>query len=665
MDSPLRTDVSGWHRAVDAVSDGEYVDYDVAVRCGEHKWKVSRRFNDFLRLQRDLRRLRKAWQREFAQAEAAGGPGRFSDVSISEGPRRFSETEAPRAERFSDVQGADAETTDGDDAGAGEAGSEAGSDADAFPPLPDLPAAKTMASLGYAVQTKIRGRRYSEAAARVARARRGPLAAYLAAAVAQVGRRGGAWDNAVLEFVGAVPRAAEEARRSVHVCKLPKFCKTGDLVLFRSREGLSRLQRCLTLSEWDHVAVVVQCVLRLLNHAAPGAHTFLRTPHAHRRSRTTPALRLLLEATQDGVASPALRLRLSTYDAHRIAVRRLRWGDGDLPQAQRDAMDAFAEHVDGTAYGFSAKDFVAALRPRGGARPRRQRPHYAAAKRRRRPATPRPRASDDLDDSDDGDADSAETRRLLGAGDAEARLGDGFGAVAAGWRRRAFSSTASLSAAAAPPLRRRSASAGCALVSLASFGALSFIRAVGDAAMDSSESTMNSSEEVDVDAEKFIAEGAFFADDAFIGDGGLRSPRTPPRPHSGGRASPLRHSLASPMQRETAARRKLSVASAVTADSPPMRSLRRRGSISARPLYGVAAASPQRRPPQRPKAVFCSQLTALTLQAGGVLRPDVDAAWFWPGSFASGGALDGATLHSRARYGPEILVDTAAPKSFS
>ena len=40
----------------------------------------------------------------------------------------------------------------------------------------------------------------------------------------------------------------------------------------------------------------------------------------------------------------------------------------------------------------------------------------------------------------------------------------------------------------------------------------------------------------------------------------------------------------------------------------------------------------------------------------GVIRPNYNVSFFWPGSFALGGEVDGAVTDGLA-YGPEILID--------
>ncbi|KAJ8598508.1 hypothetical protein CTAYLR_001377 [Chrysophaeum taylorii] len=181
---------------------------------------------------------------------------------------------------------------------------------------PGLPPACTRAALSYGVQTRL-GQRYVACGAAVAGARESSLTDYLAKATNVASRSSGAW-CALLTFLGA---AQALGVTQLPVRKLGHAVGCGDIVLFKSRERVSSLQRCVTGSPWDHVALVVE-------------------------SRVTPALKLLLEATSDGVGVVALVARVRAYDADRVAVRRLQ-SDADL-----DAISKFAEQADGTAYGF-------------------------------------------------------------------------------------------------------------------------------------------------------------------------------------------------------------------------------------------------------------------------------------------------------------------------
>lgn len=56
------------------------------------------------------------------------------------------------------------------------------------------------------------------------------------------------------------------------------------------------------------------------------------------------------------------------------------------------------------------------------------------------------------------------------------------------------------------------------------------------------------------------------------------------------------------------------------------------------------------------KTFFCSELVAAAQLGAGLLQPSCNASFFWPGSFAAGGAVDAAAAPP-FRYGPEIFID--------
>ena len=69
----------------------------------------------------------------------------------------------------------------------------------------------------------------------------------------------------VLSFLGALSTTlyehecmTGEARAVVHLRVLHKYVGEGDLILFRSKDHVSSIQRSVTGSEWDHVGMVVK-----------------------------------------------------------------------------------------------------------------------------------------------------------------------------------------------------------------------------------------------------------------------------------------------------------------------------------------------------------------------------------------------------------------------
>ena len=70
----------------------------------------------------------------------------------------------------------------------------------------------------------------------------------------------------------------EHTRPVMHISKLKEHLSWGDLVLFRSKNTLSGLQRTVTTAEWDHVALVVRSpysnTLDLLESTAEGVTAY-------------------------------------------------------------------------------------------------------------------------------------------------------------------------------------------------------------------------------------------------------------------------------------------------------------------------------------------------------------------------------------------------------
>ena len=150
----------------------------------------------------------------------------------------------------------------------------------------------------------------------------------------------------VLEFLGML--AAKPASRR-HVIALSKLCeeaRCGDLVLFRSRNSASKLQRGLTGSEWDHVGLIVY-------PPVPEGSTGQPSSNMH-----------LLEATGDGVTILPISSRLRAYHFYRccrtVALRRLSCADGaalDLAQLNQFLLLARKKR-----YAFNLGDLLGGLR---------------------------------------------------------------------------------------------------------------------------------------------------------------------------------------------------------------------------------------------------------------------------------------------------------------
>ncbi len=88
------------------------------------------------------------------------------------------------------------------------------------------------------------------------------------------------------------------------------------------------------------------------------------------------------------------------------------------------------------------------------------------------------------------------------------------------------------------------------------------------------------------------------------------------------------------------------VSAATTPTAAALAAAAAAGSVSA------SAASSEQATPSSTAAVaspssegyFCSELVAEALIQLGVMSPELDPAWFWPGSFESGDAVDQALL---------------------
>ena len=201
-----------------------------------------------------------------------------------------------------------------------------------------LPPGTTGASMAYEMANLL-GRRYAPSGRRVAGARSAPLSEYVQELCRAYRDRelSPLAEAAVLEFFGAARQSP--LVRTIHVRQLPTFANPGDLVLFRSRERVSTFQRCLTRATWDHVALVV---------SAPGA----------------TSLKLLLEATCDGIALVPIIARIRGYDAHKVAIRRLRPPPDEDPAEAKDRVERlarFSDSVEGADYGFGFKSLIGGI----------------------------------------------------------------------------------------------------------------------------------------------------------------------------------------------------------------------------------------------------------------------------------------------------------------
>eukprot|EP00949_MAST-11_sp_MAST-11-sp1_P004537 g4537.t1 len=138
----------------------------------------------------------------------------------------------------------------------------------------------------------------------------------------------------VLSFLGLMSesRHAVVDRSIVHISMVRDFVRVGDIVLFKSSTTASALQRAVTLSEFDHVAIVCE---------------------------TIPGVPQLLEATGDGVQTYPLIARLRAYMqefAKHVAIRRF-IGDSDR-DAATEAINDFVRGVEGSEYSIAIHKFL-------------------------------------------------------------------------------------------------------------------------------------------------------------------------------------------------------------------------------------------------------------------------------------------------------------------
>jgi len=122
-------------------------------------------------------------------------------------------------------------------------------------------------------------------------------------------------------------------RQVVHVSQLNKFVKFGDIILFKSNNILSSIQRKICSSEWDHTGIVVH--------------------------RSKNRYLELLESTGDGVCIYPLKNRLRAYAtgyAHHIGIRRLT--NYSRTSEARAALSKFALQVNGKPYSLTLSKLV-------------------------------------------------------------------------------------------------------------------------------------------------------------------------------------------------------------------------------------------------------------------------------------------------------------------
>ncbi|OQS05583.1 ribonuclease H2 subunit A [Thraustotheca clavata] len=125
-------------------------------------------------------------------------------------------------------------------------------------------------------------------------------------------------------LVLSTARNAEVDRSVLHVSAVHSCLRFGDIIMFKTRFGASKVQRKITGSRYDHAAIVV-----------PGS---------------TPPLLSILEATGEGIQVYPLKLRLQAYSrevSNAIVARRIEAPRNSTSLAK---MQEFVLGVEGNAY---------------------------------------------------------------------------------------------------------------------------------------------------------------------------------------------------------------------------------------------------------------------------------------------------------------------------
>ena len=139
----------------------------------------------------------------------------------------------------------------------------------------------------------------------------------------------------VLSFLGFMSDHSDTGilskPKSIHISKIQEVVNTGDIVLFKSKNSLSGLQRIATGTNWDHIGIILQ---------------------------RTEALYDIIEATGDGVQMYPLINRLEVYNQtlmSEIAVRQL---SGNIPATFSKDLENFFDKVEGKPYELTTKKIL-------------------------------------------------------------------------------------------------------------------------------------------------------------------------------------------------------------------------------------------------------------------------------------------------------------------
>lgn len=132
------------------------------------------------------------------------------------------------------------------------------------------------------------------------------------------------------------PSSSHQPLQSLHLDALLSVLDAGDIVLFRTRGFLQRVQRTVTGSSYDHVGLVI------------------RIPWTSTRSSALH----LLEATSEGVRTYNLSRRLRAWYLSQafIAIRQLKYSKKN--NEFYSTLDAFVSDVDGLPYSLSVGKLI-------------------------------------------------------------------------------------------------------------------------------------------------------------------------------------------------------------------------------------------------------------------------------------------------------------------
>ena len=138
----------------------------------------------------------------------------------------------------------------------------------------------------------------------------------------------------VLSFLGFMSDHSDTGilskPKSIHISKIQEVVNTGDIVLFKSKNSLSGLQRIATGTNWDHIGIILQ---------------------------RTEALYDIIEATGDGVQMYPLINRLEVYNQTLMSEIAVRHHATYSRMFSKD-LENFFDKVEGKPYELTTKKIL-------------------------------------------------------------------------------------------------------------------------------------------------------------------------------------------------------------------------------------------------------------------------------------------------------------------